>query len=139
MGVPETYADCASSGRTPEKVARQIVNTPKIAFVYFMLRESNFFTINRVSSAIPRYSMHAMGRNREHAADRSGLTLGAVSTRCQVTKGAHVWSWHKTCNLKGLHHYLVYEKPVSSVVEPSSPVNIVASAIAFFLTILVEE
>jgi hypothetical protein len=26
------------------------------------------------------------------------LTLGAPSPKCQVTKGAHVWSWQKTCN-----------------------------------------
>jgi len=42
------------------------------------------------------------GPKEEEAGNTLRLTLGVLLMRCQVTKGAHVWSWHKTCNLNGL-------------------------------------
>jgi hypothetical protein len=68
VGDPETYPVWARSWLAPKKVARESIKTSKIDFVYFMPRESLFFTINRASNTLLSYSMHATGRNRDHAA-----------------------------------------------------------------------
>jgi hypothetical protein len=48
VGALDNSADCPKHGATSAKVASEIVRTPEIALVYFMLEKSNFFTLNRV-------------------------------------------------------------------------------------------
>ena len=47
-GAPDTYADCARNCPIPKRVASKRPKTRILQFVYFMPKESNFFTLNCV-------------------------------------------------------------------------------------------
>jgi hypothetical protein len=61
-----------------------------------------FFHYKPRSNTLLNYSMHAMGRNRVIAWNALLIDFRGASEKFQVTKGAHVWSWHKTCKAKDL-------------------------------------
>jgi len=56
---------------------------------------------------------------------------------CQVTKGAHAWSWHKTCGFYYFQPATNYRVD-ASVIQSDSGVNIVAQLQHFFLKISLE-
>src|SRR5579871_1986844 len=93
--------------------------------------KSKFFTLNRISghfqgiSCTPRAEIGP-------ARTRYVIDSRSPALECQVTKGAHVWSWHKTCKLNDLHlatrRFTQYEYGT----QPDSGVNIVARTATVF-------
>src|SRR5690348_5792464 len=101
LGAPDTYDDFARSWPLPRKVARESIKNAKIRFVYFMPSESNFFTLNPVSSHSQPIRC-TQGAEIGGSLQRYVIDFRGAPQGCQVTKGALVWSWHKTCNLNDL-------------------------------------
>src|ERR1700757_5201302 len=99
-----------------------------------MPRESKFFTVKRVlthSQAI-RCTPGAVIGTFLHCLL---IEFRGAPAKCQVTKGAHVWSWHKTCNPNDLRDLGSRCGRCSSECGP----NVIAQSSCFFHKIFVTE
>src|SRR5215472_7355054 len=97
VGGAERYGDWAHNWAAPAKVASKSAKICSVQFVYFMPGASNFFTVNRVPTRSPAIRC-TPGAEILRPVERLLLDFRGGLEKCQVTKGAHVWSWHKTCN-----------------------------------------
>src|SRR5271165_3809393 len=95
LGASDGRADCARICAAEPKVASSRAKIRNFQFVYFMPRQSKICTPNPASGHFQATRCTPRAEIQQTVQLCIRLTLGVSSGACQVTKGAHKWSWQK--------------------------------------------